>query len=229
MRLSVYRAKYGYFANQITKRNSLKGLSFIKRTAVLAAAMAILCVGTAFADTDVKARANGFAEEQRRFPFEVSLIGESTERKCYTGYGEKYADGYAVTLDTEFAISAVNPDADAAALRIEIDMVSLNDSGKGSKVEKVCTYDYGDLSAGDGSVYAFFTERNRENLEERGKLYSDTQRSLRMTLTYNGGDKKTEKQYFMVCTDDDLNYYIENADAQEAAETEAPPEVYYME
>ncbi|MDO4266114.1 MAG: hypothetical protein Q4C63_06610 [Eubacteriales bacterium] len=205
----------------------MKVLSFIKRTAVLAAAAAVLFSGTAFANGDVKTRANGLAEEQRRFPFEIVLTGDSTERMCYTGYGEKYANGHAMTPDTEFEIVAANPDADVSALKIEIDMVSLNDAGKGSKIEKVRTFDYGDLNVGDGSTYAFLTERNRENLEERGKLYSDTQRSLCMTLTYKGADgKKTEKQYFQVCTDDDLNYYIENADAQAVPETEAPPEVY---
>ena len=182
---------------------------------------------TSLADSDVKTRANGLAEEQRRFPFEVSLSEETTERKCYTGYGQKYEDGYAITPDAEFSLSASDPTADAANLKIDLDMIYPNDSGKGNKVEKICTYDYGDLSA-DGSQFSFFTDRSRENLEERGKLYSDSQRSLRMTLTYRSGDKKTERVYYQVVLDDDLNYYIENAEAAAEEETKST-EAYYME
>ena len=181
---------------------------------------------TALADGDVKTRANGLAEEQRRFPFEVSLSEGTTERKCYTGYGQKYENGYVITPDTEFSLSASDPTANVADLKIDLDMIYPNDSGKGSKVEKICTYDYGDLSA-DSSFFSFFTERNKENLEERGKLYSDSQRSLRMTLTYRGGDKKTDHEYYQVVSDEDLMYYIENAEAASAAPENT--EAYYME
>lgn len=206
----------------------MRSFSFLKKTAVLTAAFAAVFSMTSFADGEVKAHANGFAEEQRRFPFDVELTEETTERKCYTGYGKKYQTGYAITPDAEFSLSASDPTANAADLKIELDMIYLNDSGQGNKVEKVNTYDFGDLAA-DGTTFSFFTDRNKENLEERGKLYSDSQRSLRMTLTYRGDNKKTEKEYYQVFTDDDLMYYIENADAVAAEETEAAAEVYYSE
>lgn len=207
----------------------MKRLSAWKKIAILAVLMAAACQMTAFADGDVKTRSNGLAEEQKRFPFEVVMTEDCVERKCYTGYGQKYETGYAITPDTEFEVVSVDPSADAAELRIELDMVYFNDSGKGNKVEKVTTYDYGDISASDGSTYSFLTDRSRENLEERGKLYSDSQRSLRMTLSYNGSGKKTEKQYYQVCTEDDILYYVENADAQAAETAPETAAVYYAE
>ena len=83
---------------------------------------------TALADDVVKSRANGLAEEQRRFPFEVVLSEETCERKCYAGYGEKYASGYGITPDTEFEIRSVDPTADAAELKIDIDVIFYDDA-----------------------------------------------------------------------------------------------------
>lgn len=190
----------------------------------LAAAFSI----TAFADGSVKTRENGLAEEQRRFPFEIVLSEDTCERKCFAGYGKKYQTGYGITPYTEFEVRTVDPAADAANLKIDIELIYKNDGANSSKTEKVRTYEYGDIAA-DGSYYSFFTERNIENLEEREKLYSDSQSSIRLTLTYNSGSKKTEKQYYQVCTEDDLMFYIENEDAEEMTETEAAPEVLYSE
>lgn len=205
----------------------MKNLSFFSRAVVLAACLTAVFSMTALADDVVKSRANGLAEEQRRFPFEVVLSEETCERKCYAGYGEKYASGYGITPATEFEIRSVDPTADAAELKIDIDVIYQSESGNSTKSEKVRTYGYGDLTANDGSTYSFFTDRNKENLEERGTLYSDSQHSVRMTLTYNGADQKKEKQYFQVYTLEDLGYYIDNADAAAAAETEPAPAVIY--
>lgn len=199
---------------------------FWRRVAAAAMCMAAAWSLTAFADSTVRSRENKLAQEQRKFPFEVVLSEETCERKCYAGFGKKYANGYAITPYTEFEIRSADPSADAANLRIDIDVV-YQSGDSGSKTDKVLTYETGDITADDGSTYAFFTERNLENLEERGNLYSDSQKSLRMTLTYEAGGNKTEKRYYQVCEDEDLAYYLESADAAEMAEPEPAPAVIY--
>lgn len=226
-RTAAIRQSSDCLANLTGKRIILKLSAFWHKSAALALLCAAFCALPSYAATEAKSRANGLAEAERRFPFEVVLQEETCERKCYSGYGKKYQTGYAITPEAEFEVVAADPNAEASALKIDIDMIYQNDSGQGSKVEKITTYDYGDLSASDGSTYSFLPDRSIENLAERDRLYSNPQRSLRMTLTYapEGEDKKTEKQYYQVYSEEELAYYMENAGEEETPEETAA--VYY--
>ena len=50
----------------------------------------------------------------------------------------------------------------------------------------------------------------RDELDEKGRLYSGYDRSLQMKLTYKDDSQKEEKMYFYVATYDELSTYSED-------------------
>ena len=176
------------------------------RIGILSVCIAAASVFPALADgVKPKLTRNTLADEPD-FPFEVNMESDSCEgRLCYTGSGSKFEEGVCVTPDAEFSLSQLNPEADIENLKIDVMVIYYDEENKNSLNEQICGWDYGQLST--DTNYALFPDDIRDELDEKGRLYSGYDRSVKMKLTYKSDSDKEDKMYFYVATDDELASY----------------------
>ena len=185
----------------------LKCFKAILKVGILTASMAALMAFPAFAagNGQHKLTKNTLAE-MPDFPFEVNIETDYGEdRLCYTGSGSKFQKGLCVTPDADFSLTSINPDADIENLKIDVAVMYYDEETKENLFEQVGGWDYGQLS--EDTNYLLIPEDKRDELEDKDRLYSGYDRSLEMKLTYKAEDKKEQKMYFYVATDEEFSVY----------------------
>ncbi len=187
----------------------MKRFNKFLRTGILTLCIAATAVFPAFADGMKPKLMKNTLADLPTFPFELSIETDSVGgRLCYTGSGSKFREGTCITPDAEFALSQVNPEADINNLKIDVVVLYYDEENKKSLNEQVCGWDYGQLST--DTNYSIIPDDVRDELDEKGRLYSGYDRSLQMKLTYKDDSQKEEKMYFYVATYDELSTYSED-------------------
>ena len=163
------------------------------------------------------------------FPFEVETDEEPLWRLCYAGHAQgaaiDYRDGLAITPETMFRLTREHGKTlpyEASEIQADISLLYENASNTGSVRELILSYERGVLT--EDEYYDILTDNVRQNLEARGRLYSNGNSALEIRLTYRSetGRREIKTYYFQIIpTDRYADLFREQYEQEEAARAES--------